>query len=266
MGPLSLQQFSLLHPTPLLPETPVTRARKIMIEERLRVSPVIRSERDPRLLGVLYRRALLLLSSGRSDARVADLYEEPALTLHLDQDARSAAKAMLRADTWYAPVTNSEGKLLGVFGLENILEHLLQTSNPVLERPVEEVMSTRGLAAIAPDEPVYRAWQLMTSRGLAALPVVEKGRIVGVIAEYDLLAHGYTRPVLEAQAGPRRGPRVREAMSTPPVTVTPEEPLGTAAEYMVKRDIGRVYVVDESGRLVGVVDRSDIVSAWLGLL
>jgi CBS domain-containing protein len=231
-----------------------------MVEERLRVAPVVENEKTMKLLGILSRRSLLLLSSSRSTVRVKDLAEEPPLAFTPDAGIEEAAKKMLSVDTWYAPVVDA-GRLLGLLGLENIIDYIVSEKPNALQAPVETSMSPTPVY-VEPDDPIRKAWQVMLSRGLAALPVVEKGRLVGVVAEYDLLARGYARPVLESPEGPRRGPRVREVMSTPPVAVEPGDPLLRAAEEMLRRDIGRVYVV-EGGRLVGVVDRSDVVRAWL---
>ena len=55
-------------------------------------------------------------------------------------------------------------------------------------------------------------------------------------------------------------------MSTPAVALRPEDPLEEAAALIVRRGIGRVYVVDEEGRLIGVVDREDVVKTLLPLL
>lgn len=246
----------------LLPDHPVTKARSLIRETRARVLPVVEDEKTMKYLGLLRRRSLLLVTSTRSNLLVRNLMEDARVELDAGADVRTAVERMLRADEPYAPVLDSSRKLYGILGYENVIEHLLSGTVKVFEAPVEKYMTREPLIAVAPDEPVARAWQLMISNNLAALPVVDKkGRLVGVIAEYDLLARGYARPELEADSS-RRGPRIREVMSTPPVTVKPSDPLRAAASLIVERGIGQVYVVD-GGKLAGVVDRGDVVRAWL---
>ena len=245
----------------LLPDDTAATARSIMRRTGARILPVVADEKTMKLMGVVRRRSLLLLTSTRSQARAAEIAEEPRLVLAPGTGLREATEEMLRLDEWYAPVTGPRGELLGVIGLEAALRYMIDAGVPALANPVEKYM-TRNPVYVEPGEPVYRVWQLMLSRGISAVPVVKKGRIVGVVAEYDLLAHGFTRPALEA-GEPRKGPRVEEVMSTPPVTVTPTAPLRDAVSEMLRRDIGRVYVVDEHQALLGVLDRSDAARAWL---
>ncbi|KSW12143.1 hypothetical protein CF15_05100 [Pyrodictium occultum] len=245
-----------------LPQTSIGELRRMVRELRLRLIPVVSDEKTMRLEGVVRRRALLTVTSTRAGVAARGLEEEPRLLLKPGEGLREAAGRMLELDEWYAPVVDDAGRLLGVLGLEGVIERLLESGEEFLEKPVSRLMETR-LVYVEPGTPVYKVWQLMLSRGFSALPVVKDGRLVGVVAEHDLLARGFTRPDLESPSGLRRGPRVEEVMSTPPAAVEPDAPAAEAARLMLRRDIGRVYVVDEEGRLLGVVDRSDVVAAWL---
>ncbi len=245
----------------LLPSDTAATARSIMRRTGARILPVVADEKTMKLVGIVKRRSLLLLTSTKSKAHVAEIAEEPRLVLAPGTGLREATQEMLRLDEWYAPVTGPRGELLGIIGLEAAMRYMIESNAQALSNPVEKYM-TRSPVHVEPGEPVYKVWQLMLSRGISAVPVVKKGRIVGVVAEYDLLAHGFTRPTLEA-GEPRKGPRVEEIMSTPPVTVAPTAPLGDAVREMLRRDIGRVYVTDEHQALLGVLDRSDAARAWL---
>jgi CBS domain-containing protein len=56
---------------------------------------------------------------------------------------------------------------------------------------------------------------------------------------------------------------VARIMSTPAITVRPTTPIPKAAHVMHKRRIGRVPVVDDAGRLVGIVTRGDLLAVFL---
>jgi CBS domain-containing protein len=218
-----------------------------------------------KLVGIIKRRSLLLVSSTRSNILVKDVMEEPRIVFGETVSMDEAARLMLKVDEPYAPIVDDRRRLIGIFGYESIVKHLLKIRHRILEEPIEKYMTSKGLIAVNPTTPIYHVWQLMLTHNLPALPVVDdKERIVGVVAEYDLLSRGYARPYLEVDSI-RKGPRVQEVMSTPPATLYPTAPLYRAAEIIAKRDIGRVYIVDEDNKLIGVIDRGDIVSAWLGI-
>ncbi|HIQ24052.1 MAG TPA: CBS domain-containing protein [Pyrodictium delaneyi] len=246
----------------VLPDTSFGELRRIVREQRIRMIPVVTDERTMKLLGIIRRGALLLATGTKVEITAKDLLEDPVATLLPSASIVEAARQMLRADEWYAPVTDEERRLLGVLGLEDIIRYILEKHIDMIERPVSDVMETK-IVYVEPDTPIYKVWQMMLSRRLAALPVIRNGKIIGVIAEHDLITHGFTRPDLESSPGHRRGPTVGEVMSTPAVTIEPDTPLSEAARLIVERDIGRVYVADDSGILQGVVDRSDVVAAWL---
>ena len=218
-------------------------------------------ERQLRLAGLVRRSAMLEVSSTRTEARAKDLMEYPRMVLSPSQGVRSALEKMLKLDEWYAPVVDESSMYLGVFGLENAIQHIVENYRDKLLVPLAEVMQ-RDVVYVEPSTPVPKVWQLMRHYGFAALPVARNEVIIGVIAEHDLIIHGYTRPDFEADSH-RKGPLVQEVMSTPPITLSQSHTLLDAAKLMLKRDIGRVYVVDDDKRLVGVVDRSDVVSYWL---
>ena len=90
--------------------------------------------------------------------------------------------------------------------------------------------------------------------------MVEKGRLVGIVTHKDLLDRGTTLPTFESVKGRfRASPRVSSVMKTEVVAVEPETVAIRVAKVMVSKDVGRVPVKDRDGRLVGIVDREDIV-------
>ncbi len=228
---------------------------------------MVESPKNSRLVGVVYRRNLLEVSSTRIPHPVTAVYEEPALIATVEDSLWETVKKMLRIDEWYAPVVeDSQSRIYrGVLGLEHVIERIVEEDPEPLEETLVESAMTKEVISIKASEPVRRAWQIMLSEKLAALPVVdEKNRLIGVVAEYDLLRYGYARPRLESDNWISRGPSVKIVMSSPPVTVMPSDSLLKAAEYIVDRNIGRVYVVNGENHLVGVVDREDIVRAYMG--
>lgn len=91
----------------------------------------------------------------------------------------------------------------------------------------------------------------MSSGDYGSMPVVEGGRLVGVVTDRDIAIRAVGQGL-----GPETA--VREVMTPDPVCVAPESDLEDAAEIMQEEQIRRLFVTDESDRLVGVVALGDV--------
>jgi len=128
--------------------------------------------------------------------------------------------------------------------------------------------------------PFKEVARLLSDRRISGLPVVDdEDRVIGVISETDLVnrqseALGTNEPKGRFRfARPASRARRRAAasgaftagrlMTSPPVTVHAEETIAEAARTMVQRHVERLPVVDEEGRLVGIVTRRDLLQVFL---
>ncbi len=124
--------------------------------------------------------------------------------------------------------------------------------------------------SIRVDSPLSEAARLLLSSIFTGLPVVDdQGRPLGVITQGDLIQKGGMplRLGLLAESDENRreavlaqlaGRRAAEAMSAPAVTIGQDQPLSEAVDLMLARQIKRIPVVDEAGRLTGMLSRIDI--------
>ena len=213
--------------------------------------------------GVVTRTQVLSLSSTKSNALVRDVMDPPKLVFAENEDAVKAFQAMVELDVWYAPVVNDNiNKYLGVISLSNYLRNVLRSEHPRHRVKVSELM-TEEVVTFTPEDSVSKVWRKMLSSGYGGFPVIKKRDIVvGMITQHDLLRKGYTRIELESESGPRAGSKVKEAMTSPAITVNPYDPLQKAVDFMVRNDIGRLPVVNDGDKLLGIIDRSDAVSAY----
>ncbi|MFJ9642024.1 CBS domain-containing protein [Streptomyces sp. NPDC101206] len=140
---------------------------------------------------------------------------------------------------------------------------------PASRYTVSDVM-THTAVAIGREASYKEIVELMHEWQVSAVPVLEgEGRVVGVVSEADLLPKEEFRrsePVLPDQleeASKAGGVLAEELMSSPAVTVRPDAPVAEAARIMAHRRLKRLPVVDEFGRLEGVVSRSDLLKVFL---
>ncbi|MBF0295101.1 MAG: CBS domain-containing protein [Magnetococcales bacterium] len=143
--------------------------------------------------------------------------------------------------------------------------------------PVERVMS-REIVTVSPTTSLVEAAELMLQHRISGLPVVdETSRLVGVLAEADLLkavgipCHHPTRNLwetLESLFLHRTSLQgfqgvVQEHMTAPVIGVELGTILEQAVDLMSKKRIKRLMVVDKAGQLQGVITRSDIIRIFL---
>jgi hypothetical protein len=92
---------------------------------------------------------------------------------------------------------------------------------------------------------VASAVQHLRDHRIEALPVVDDGRLIGIVTIRDLIGHPSYRPI-------------SEVMTREVVTVTVSEPVTTAFAVMESRGIGRLPVLN-GDRVVGIITRSDLL-------
>ena len=138
---------------------------------------------------------------------------------------------------------------------------------------------TADVATVGPGTLLAEAARLMRERRVSGLPVVDAGRLAGVITEGDMLRQlhrvdvpgyidilGGVFPIpgsghLERQLREITAYRVDQLMTRNVVTAAPDEDVAEAARRMERRRVRRLPVLDGTGRLVGIVTRSDLLRA-----
>jgi CBS-domain-containing membrane protein len=138
--------------------------------------------------------------------------------------------------------------------------------------PVLDVM-TREAVSVPADAPIRTAVELLIDREFRALPVVDRDRrVVGVVSSGDLVTRGGLGARLEllsamSDTARRRfldhlsARRIADVMTADPSTVQTSDTLAGATRLMAERKIKRLPVVDEEGRLAGILARSDVLRA-----
>lgn len=119
---------------------------------------------------------------------------------------------------------------------------------------------TSEVITVTPDTPIREAANLMLGNKVSGLPVVNgDGRLVGIITEADFLRLEVARHEAD---DPRPVETVGEVMSPSVLTIGPAHSITDAARIMVVNDINRLPVVDDDGRVLGIVSRLDVVAVF----
>lgn len=240
-----------------------TKARAILRERDLRTLPVI--DEKKRLLGVVTRGDMMSITSSVSPIRVKGIMSTLQLIATPDMDAHNIVQKMLRLDEWYVPVVESSQNktYIGILGLENFIAAYLKKETSKLSTPLSEVMATELFVCSVNDE-VDNVWRKMQEKSLSGCPVVAKGKLVGMLTQANLLERSMVFPAFEAKKGRFKAPsKISSIMKVPVISLKPANTLKEAAELMLKKGIGRVPILDQKGKLVGIVDREDIVRALI---
>lgn len=115
---------------------------------------------------------------------------------------------------------------------------------------IADKAASRPVFTVKSDISLAEADALLAEHSFKGCPVVENGRLVGIISRRDL-QKGFKNDLNHAP--------VKGFMSTEIITATPGQPLTEIRKQMVEHNIGRVPLVDEKGNLEGIITRSDIL-------
>ena len=102
-------------------------------------------------------------------------------------------------------------------------------------------------AAVETTATVLEAVQVMAEEGVGAVAVVENGQLRGIFTERDVMLR-----VVLRERRPRET-RVGEVMTSPPKTTSRDTPAEDALSFMLERHIRHLPIVDDSGKLLGML-------------
>jgi CBS domain-containing protein len=113
-------------------------------------------------------------------------------------------------------------------------------------------LMTENPCSVDADKSVAYAAKMMRDEDVGLAPVVEGDKLIGTLTDRDIAI----RVVAEGKDSDQT--TVREVASTNVVTIDPQQDLDEALRLMAKHQVRRLPVVEEDGRLVGVVAQADV--------
>jgi CBS domain-containing protein len=177
------------------------------------------------------------------------------VSVRADDDLAVAAQIMRWAGVRHLPVLD-DGTVVGVLTERDLLRHRAEAGREDGD-PVRSYM-TAPPELIGPDDDVASACAQLVARRIGCLPVVDGGRLIGIVTTTDVVGSQISAGL---RAPPAIAARVELAMKRDPPTVASYAPLLEAVGIMVDRDVRHVLVVDDARRVVGIVSDRDVRTA-----
>jgi CBS domain-containing protein len=118
-------------------------------------------------------------------------------------------------------------------------------------KSIREAM-TSNPCAIEADRSVAYAAKMMKQEDVGLAPIVDSGRLVGAVTDRDIVVR------VVAEGKDPDAVSVREVSSENLVTIDPQQGLDEALSLMARYQVRRLPVVEEDGRLVGVLAQADV--------
>ncbi len=226
----------------------ITKARQILRDDRFREVYVVDAKKN--ILGYIDLTDGLRVTATKSNVTVEGYIKEGPTVSPADS-LEQVARVMRDNETDSVAVVDSSRHIIGGVLLSDVFPVI--TSRHELRGTVASHMTTDVIIA-SPTDTIQKIYTMIMESGFSAFPVVKKKRIVGLISRRDLIRTRRVQSVIAHHAQTT----IEEIMSKDVITISPDEPIGSAAELLVKHDVSRLPVTD-GDRIVGIVDRHDVL-------
>lgn len=121
----------------------------------------------------------------------------------------------------------------------------------MMNETVNTIMST-NLITVAPSNNLFEVRQIFMKNAIHHLPVLQNGRLVGILTTYDLWKNEISPQDYERTL-------VAEVMTTRIAKISPTDKIGTAAELFLDNRFHSLPIVDHNNNLVGIVTSHDVL-------
>jgi CBS domain-containing protein len=130
-----------------------------------------------------------------------------------------------------------------------------------MEKELVKDWMTREVITINPDMTLPEAHRLMTDHKIRRLPVIENGRLVGIVTLGDVReaepSSATSLSIWEVNYLLAKL-KIGEIMTSKPITIAAEETIGEAARLMLEKKVSGLPVIDEKQHVIGIITESDI--------
>ncbi len=226
------------------------------------------------------------------ERKVSEVMTREVVTIGPEAVLGQAARLMVEKHLKRLPVVDREGKLIGILGRLDVLNtiaavHLPQwhpEAHPAGQQAAVGDVMTREVPTVHESATVEEMFEMLVSSAHKRVVVVDdQRRVVGIIADSDLISRvsreswpGVVEllrariPIARISGEARghlqklRAKSVKELMTREVITVHEKMPVASALALSAEKRVKRLPVVDDKGRLLGIVGRTEMMRALLG--
>ena len=243
-------------PTILASQT-VDKALEIL--EKTKSSAVLVLDDDSLPIGIITERDVSKQAGHWDEILLQQAYtimSSPLLTIYEDTDFRDAYMTMTENGYRHLVVVNHENKLLGLLSEGDFLKY--HTPEQLLAaKDVNFVMST-NVITVTKEYTVSQSISLMNTKKISSVVIVENDKPIGIFTERDSihLARQGDHVLLKS---------IDEYMSSPVKTIHHNYSILEAEHILNNENIRRLIVVDDDGKLAGIITQHDLVKGISGI-
>ena len=252
------------------PKTYIMEARQIMNTEKIRALPVVQ---DEQVVGIITWRGLLradipVIDGVRwtkeivlKEKRIEDIMTVNPIGVLPNSPLPKSARVMLENKIPVLPVFNEKRGAQGILTTSDVFRFIM-SELPELKTilRVEDYM-TSDLVVVDPDTSPLEAQRLMGIKRIRSLPVVEDGKLVGLVTRTDMVKvepSRFASPHNQEQSLAILLQPIEKIMTRRLITTTPKANLVSVASSMLENKVHCLPVLDGEGQLNGIITDSDL--------
>lgn len=247
-------------------DTPATVVRAEMRYNEEPIAVVVESPKSEKVIGFITWREIIQITSHYSHLRAKDIMVNE-LVANINDSVDVVFEKMREAGVYGVPVVDENGVLKGVITLADIVRGLQQAGMEPIAETVAEVMTVDIEKYVAyPTEEVTKVWSDFVYHGVPGKVVLrsrDEPIPIGIITPREMLMTSRWFFHRESERGLKSVAKVRAIMLRGTPAATPETPIEYAAKIMAENDLTILPVVDDKGKLVGILTIYDVARAYL---
>ncbi len=249
------------------PEQPALDAARLLRDLDFGCVPVVDGER--KLIGIVTEADFLELAGrlfdGDIDRPVREMMTVGVVALAPDDELSMADLLMKLEHIRHLPVIDDAGALVGLLTHRDLLRARRSTLSDAPAYPASitarDLMQTQ-VDTVTPTTSALAAVRRMIEHRHGCLPVVDNGRVVGIVTESDFL-RGIIAVLMPRRHPPRHDAPVNYYMTEHVVLVHQDQDLETVERTLEEHRVSGTAVIDDRGVVVGAISRSDLLRARL---
>jgi len=263
------------------PTDTLQKVQKLMVKHR--ISRVVVTDVEKKPLGITTQKDIVnFLLADTSKRGIEEIPTKEAMSKNLitikpTTPIPDAAKTMIKKKISSLVVVDEDGKLKGIVTKADIGMYLASKGAGICT--VHDFMTSNPVT-VKPSQPIFLAVSLMSEHNISRIAVIDKeNKPIGIITLADVtmisrllkpakLIRGKKPIFARGILFPPKGIRLltaRDFMTADPISVNKDADLTDAARLMTKNAISGLPVIDNAGKLVGIITKSDLTRAVASL-